>query len=36
MFQGYKTTADSNFVKYLNKKEEDYIDGITKTSSLKR
>ena len=28
MFQGYKATADSNFVKCLNKKEEDYIDGI--------
>ena len=28
MFQGYKATIDSNFVECLNKKEEDYIDGI--------
>ena len=35
LFQGYKACTDTNFVDYINKKEEDYLNGAdVKSSSL--
>ena len=35
LFQGYKACVDTNFVDYINKKEEDYLDGAdVKSESL--